>query len=149
MIRYINQVEQIELKQLKGFFVGWPNPPKEEQHLELLRNSQYKWIAIDEEAERVVGFITAISDQVLSAYIPLLEVLPQYKGRGIGTRLVEKMLDSLSEFYIVDLVCDDDIQPFYEQFRGCEGEGGNLRIKMFPCRGRISRNYLNQCGITK
>jgi hypothetical protein len=29
---------------------------------------------------RVIGFITAVTDKVLSAYIPLLEVLPAYRG---------------------------------------------------------------------
>ena len=35
-----------------------------------------------DDAGRVVGFVTAISDGVLSAYIPLLEVLPEYQGAG-------------------------------------------------------------------
>ena len=41
-------------------------------------------IAIDENTNQVVGFVTAISDGVLSAYIPFLEVLPEYKSIGIG-----------------------------------------------------------------
>ena len=41
-----------------------------------------------ERSGQVVGFITAISDGVLSAYIPLLEVLPGWRSQGIGGELV-------------------------------------------------------------
>ena len=34
---------------------------------------------------QVVGFVTATSDGVLSAYIPFLEVVPAYRSRGIGS----------------------------------------------------------------
>ncbi|MEM9907537.1 MAG: hypothetical protein AAF921_21205 [Cyanobacteria bacterium P01_D01_bin.44] len=35
----------------------------------------------------MVGFITAITDHVLSVYIPLLEVLPPYQGQGVCTQI--------------------------------------------------------------
>ncbi len=38
---------------------------------------------IDDINNKVVGFITAISDGVISAYIPLLEVLPKYQNMKI------------------------------------------------------------------
>jgi ribosomal protein S18 acetylase RimI-like enzyme len=63
----------------------------------------------------VVGFVTAISDGVLSAYIPLLEVLPEYQGRGIGAELVRRLLDRLGGLYMVDLCCDEDVVGFYER----------------------------------
>ena len=77
--------------QLQDFFVGWPNPPSPEKHRELLGKSDFCLLAIDETTTMVVGFITAITDHVLSAYIPLLEVLPSYQGQGIGTELVRRM----------------------------------------------------------
>ena len=63
----------------------------------------------------MVGFITAISDGVLSAFIPLLEVLPA-PGPGIGSELVRRMLSELEDFYMVDLVCDPELEPFYRRF---------------------------------
>ena len=36
MIEYVYSVEEITAAQLHGFFVGWPNPPSPEVHLELL-----------------------------------------------------------------------------------------------------------------
>ena len=76
MITYTDSLEHITADKVSGFFVGWPNPPSPETHLKLLQNSSKLVLAIDETTGNVAGFITAISDGVLSAYIPLLEVLP-------------------------------------------------------------------------
>ncbi|MBD3299655.1 MAG: GNAT family N-acetyltransferase [candidate division Zixibacteria bacterium] len=115
MIDYRGSVAGIQPDQLQGFFEGWPKHPTPERHLALLQNSDYVVIAWDDETQRVVGFINAVSDRVLSAYIPLLEVLPAYRKRGIGGELVRRMLERLSHLYMVDLTCDADLQPFYER----------------------------------
>ncbi len=101
---------------LDGFFVDWPVRPSPERHLEILRGSDYVVLAREGEEGRVVGFVTAISDGVLSAFIPLLEVLPERQGQGIGSELVRRILAELEEFYMVDLMCDPELQPFYERF---------------------------------
>lgn len=133
-MRYIDSPESVSPHQLQGFFVGWPNPPSPEKHRELLEKSDCWILAIDETTEMVVGFITAITDHVLSAYIPLLEVLPSYQEQGIGTELVRRMLEKLNSLYMVDLLCDPDLQPFYE------------RAGMMPASGMLLRNYHRQSG---
>lgn len=97
---------------LEGFFDGWPHPPGPAQHLRLLEGSYAVVIAWD--GPRVVGFANAISDGVLAAYIPLLEVRPSHRGQGIGRALVRRLLDPLAHLYMVDLVCDPGLAPFYE-----------------------------------
>ena len=111
MIEYSDSLEGVEPPQLDGFFVGWPSPPSPERHLELLRGSAAVVLARDGDA--VVGFVTAISDGVLSASIPLLEVLPAYQGRGIGSELVRRLLAALDGLYMIDLSCDAELEPFY------------------------------------
>jgi ribosomal protein S18 acetylase RimI-like enzyme len=111
VIEYADSLEGVEPRQLEGFFVGWPSPPPPERHLELLRGSAAVVLARD--GERVVGFVTAISDGVLSASIPLLEVLPDYQGRGIGTELMRRILARLDGLTMVDLSCDAPLEPFY------------------------------------
>ena len=122
----------LSVSQLQGFFVGWPDPPSPETLLRILQGSAHATVAID--SGRVVGFITAVSDGVLSAYIPLLEVLPDYQGRGLGRSLVEDMLEQLRGLYMVDLVCDEKLRPFYE------------RLGLKPAVGMLKRNYANQSG---
>ena len=111
MIEYADSLEGVEPRQLEGFFVGWPSPPPPERHLELLHGSAAVVLARD--GDRLVGFVTAISDGVLSASIPLLEVLPEYQGRGIGTELMRRILARLDGLYMVDLSCDAPLEPFY------------------------------------
>src|SRR5262245_50459809 len=115
MITYTTSLENITPEKLRGFFVGWGNPPTPETHLRILQGSYRIVLAIDDETTNVVGFVSAISDGVLAAFIPNLEVLPAYKGKGIGTELVKRMLDSLKHLYSIDLICDADVQPFYER----------------------------------
>lgn len=115
MIIYVDNINGIAPDMLKGFFVSdWKTFPSEEKHLEILKNSEYKILAV--ESNKVVGFINAITDGVLSAYIPLLEVLPGYRNRGIGKELVRRMLEKLRDFYMIDIVCDESVQKFYEKF---------------------------------
>ena len=91
-------------------------------------------LARDDATGAVVGFITAISDGVSCAYIPHLEVLPAYQGSGIGSELVRRMLERLRQIYMIDLICDTDVQPFY------------ARLGMQPYTGMILRNYDRQSG---
>ena len=131
---YKTTIENIKAEQLHGFFVDWPNPPSPKTHLKLLQNSSKVVIAIDPSTDKVVGFITAISDGVLSAYIPLLEVLPEYQGQGIGQRLVEKMFEQLNNIYMIDLCCDEHLIPYYG------------KLGMFKSTGMVKRNYKMQAG---
>jgi ribosomal protein S18 acetylase RimI-like enzyme len=114
MVEYSDSAAGVEPKQLQGFFVGWRNPPSPERHAEILRGSAHVVLARDGDA--VVGFVTAISDGALSAFIPLLEVLPDHQGRGIGTELMRRMLARLDDLYMVDLCCDAELEPFYRRF---------------------------------
>ncbi len=107
---------------LDGFFVGWPSPPSKKRFKAILNNSAHIVLAIDREQNKLVGFITAISDGVLSSYIPLLEVLPSYQSLGIGKSLFERMLLELKHLYMIDLSCDKDLIPFYEKFGPIPGQ---------------------------
>ena len=111
MIRYISTADAITADQLRGFFVGWPSAPSPERHLELVRGSHAVELALDGDA--VVGFVTAISDGVMSAFIPLLEVLPEYRHQRIGSELVRRLLVQLDDLYMIDLCCDAELEPFY------------------------------------
>jgi ribosomal protein S18 acetylase RimI-like enzyme len=134
MICYVDSVESVTADNLRGFFRGWPNPPSPETHRRLLASSDYIILAIEGESGNVIGFITAITDGVLSAYVPHLEVLPAYQRRGIGSELMRRMLARLQGMYGVDLCCDPDLQPFYERFG------------MRPLTGMVLRNYERQAG---
>lgn len=134
-IRYIDSTDGIVESQVAGgFFVGWPNPPSAATHLAMLRGSTYVWLALDDASGAIVGFVTAISDGVLAAYIPFLEVLPEYQKQGIGAELMRRMLETLDDTYMVDLLCDEELQPYYE------------RLGMRRATGMLVRHYDVQSG---
>jgi ribosomal protein S18 acetylase RimI-like enzyme len=135
VIVYVDSLAGVTAADLQGFFVGWPNPPSPETHYRILAGSQHIMLACDEETGRIVGFINAISDGVLAAYIPLLEVLPAYQGRGIGGELVRRMLARLDALYMVDLVCDEALQAFYRP------------LGLTPATAMMKRNYGRQTGV--
>jgi GNAT superfamily N-acetyltransferase len=135
VIRYTDTLDGLTPARLRGFFVDWPNPPTPETHLRLLSASQQVLLALDEETGDVVGFATAVSDGVLSAYVSFLEVLPSRRGQGIGTELMRRMLDRLDGLYMVDLLCDPELQPFY------------ARLGMAPAAGMLIRRRERQAGV--
>ncbi|UPK45623.1 GNAT family N-acetyltransferase [Paenibacillus pabuli] len=137
-ITFRDSLAGIGIDKLSGnFFEGWPTPPSTATFLKLLEQSYAVELAIDEETGKVVGFIQAISDGVLSAYIPLLEVLPEYQGKGIGTDLIKRMFNRLGDLYMIDLLCDNELQEFY-------GKQG-----MQKASGMVIRHYQNQAGAVK
>lgn len=115
-IAYTTDLTGVRAEHLDGFFEGWPSPPSPERHVEILAGSFRVVLARDNGDPRVVGFVTAISDGTLSAFIPLLEVLPAYRGRGIATGLMRRILGELAGLYSVDVVCDPELRTFYERF---------------------------------
>lgn len=139
MIGYVNSPDGIEPEQLKGFFVGWPKPPSAAAHLKILHGSSHVVLAVETESSRVIGFVNAVSDRVLSAYIPLLEVLPEFQGRGIGRELVTRLMAELEGLYMIDLVCNEDLIPFYEKF-------GLVSSHSMQVVSMIKRDFDHQAG---
>ncbi len=52
---------------------------------------------------------------MISAHIPLVEVSPEYQSSGIGRTLVEHLLAKLQNIYMIDLLCDENVEGFYEK----------------------------------
>ena len=113
VITYGTDLNGLTEADLAGFFVGWPTPPSPAQHLAVLRGS-YR-VVIARSQDDVVGFVNMISDGVLTAFIPWLEVRPEFQGQGIGTELMRRIAAEAAHFYSVDLVCDDELRPYYER----------------------------------
>ncbi|MGD2101407.1 MAG: GNAT family N-acetyltransferase [Acidimicrobiia bacterium] len=116
-----------------GFFEGWPNPPSPATHLRILEQSDHRVIAVRDD--KVIGFITAISDGVLSAFITLLEVLPEEHNKGIGQSLMNQLLNDIGDIYMVDLVCDANLSRFYAE------------LGFATATGMSRRNYEMQQGV--
>jgi ribosomal protein S18 acetylase RimI-like enzyme len=127
VIVYQDTLGSIGPDDLRDFFVGWPRPPSSEKHAAVLANSNHIVLAIDDSSGDLVGFITALSDGVMCAYISFLEVVPTHRRQGIGSELVRRMLAKLRHLYAVDLLCDPELQSFYARFGMTTSAGMGIR----------------------
>lgn len=127
LVRYAHDLTGVSGESLDGFFVGWPVPPTLDRRYAMLRGSSEVIIAWDVPSGKLIGFISALTDGQMCAFIPLLEVLPEYQGRGIGSELVRRMMRRLEQFYSVDIVCDANLCKFYE------------KLGFFQCHSMIQR----------
>ena len=145
-IRYQSDLAGVTAPHLAGgFFEGWAEPRTPEEHLVILRKSHIVELAVERETEQVVGFLTALTDGVHSAFISLLEVLPEHRDREVGTTLVRRALDRLGTLndgrgVNVDLSCDEDLVGFYERLGMSPGRGMWLRPHLDRLRAREAVN---------
>ncbi len=118
-IKFTSAVAVFPINSFQGFCEGWAKPLTEAK----LSKSDFVIVAYDDISFKPIGFITAISDNVLSAYIPLLEVLPDYRNQKTGTKLCELMLEKLEHLYMIDLCCDESLEPFYKKLNFAKVSG--------------------------
>ena len=76
------------------------------------------------EGGALVGAARALTDFEYHATVYDLVVHPHHQRRGLGTRLMEELLSSLSVWRVL-LVADPTVQPFYLRL-GFEPHGGVL-----------------------
>ncbi len=96
----------------EAFFEGWPTKPSYELVMKHFEGSHPLFL-INENSD-VVAFISALTDHALYAFIALLEVRESERGKGYGKQLVTDMLKFLEGVYAIDLVCDEDLETFYQ-----------------------------------
>jgi GNAT superfamily N-acetyltransferase len=107
------------------FFEGWPAAPDDERFRAALLGSYAVEFAL--VGGRVVGFANAISDGIATAFVPWLEVVPAYRGSGVGTELMRRLLARLAHLYSVDLVCDPPLVSYYRRLGLAPVQGMGLR----------------------
>jgi N-acetylglutamate synthase-like GNAT family acetyltransferase len=113
-LTYQTTADGLTEDQLTGdFFEGWLDPPSPATLLRILQSSDHVVVAARDE--KVIGFVTALSDEVISAFITLLEVVPEEHNKGIGHSLINQLLDDIGDIYMVDLVCDVNLSRFYAE----------------------------------
>jgi ribosomal protein S18 acetylase RimI-like enzyme len=117
MVFYSESLHGITPSKLRGFHADWANPPSSEKLFRMMRGSHSVVLAIDDKTEKVIGYVAALSDGHLFAFVSSIEVLPAYRGQGIGTELMRRMLARYTNMYGVDLLCDESLRPFYEKFQ--------------------------------
>jgi ribosomal protein S18 acetylase RimI-like enzyme len=65
------------------------------------------------DGDKLIGFTRALSDGRYRAYIEDVMIDPEYRGKGIGERMVAHLLEDLENIEIVSLFCEPGRVAFY------------------------------------
>lgn len=83
-----------------------------EMHRKAFENSHTTVFVYD--GEQLVGFGRAISDDAYQAAIYDMAVVPEYQGKGIGSTMMEQLLNRLKHCNVI-LYAAVGKEPFYEK----------------------------------
>ncbi|WP_055667318.1 GNAT family N-acetyltransferase [Desnuesiella massiliensis] len=83
------KIDLIELNELLST-LGWGI--KDVDKLENSLKLSWGWITARDENNNLIGFVQILSDGIKHAYILRLLVHKEYQGQGIGTKIIENML---------------------------------------------------------
>lgn len=95
--------------------VGWTNYSNRPEMLEAAyRNSLCILGAYD--GDKLIGVIRAVGDGVSIVFVQDLLVLPAYQRQGVGTKLLQAILERYADVYQIELLTDDmpKTTAFYE-----------------------------------
>lgn len=94
--------------------VGWKGMQKFYESAKM--NSYWHIAAMD--GENLIGHIDCVSNNLTDAYIQDLMVDPDYQNRGIGTTLMNMMIEKLKrdKIYMISVIFEEKLQPFYRRF---------------------------------
>lgn len=119
MVKYeYNSLTAEELSNFRNI-VGWGYTPVYQAE-KALKNSLMTVTAVDRD--KILGIGRLVGDGALIWYIQDVIVLPEYQKRGIGTMIIESLLDyvdnnSLSDTVItVGLMSAKGKEAFYQKF---------------------------------
>ncbi len=110
--------------------VGWDRPVTEAELAAVLAAGPAvaAW-----NGEELVGFVRALSDGHLAAYVEDVMVHDRCRHLGVGSALVARLLAELEGVAVVNLFCASSTTPFYE------GQGFRPRDSVLMQRGRHER----------
>lgn len=125
----IKRNSEIDTNELNGLLktVGW-----EVNSIEKLENSlklSWGWITAYNESNELIGFVQILSDGIKHAYILRLIVHKDYQGQGVGTRIVESLLELLKENNLNPiLITKPSEEAFYSKFGFARENNGFISL---------------------
>lgn len=130
-IKVIRSADPAELAGLY-YDAGWIRDLSEKHHgflKQVVRDSAVFAAAFHEE--KLIGMGRALSDLASDAYIQDLAVLKEYRGKGIGTAIIQKIIRELKQKGVdwIGLIAEPETCAFYEK-AGFKPMKGYLPMKL-------------------
>ncbi len=101
----LNRVIEIERKSFR-----YPYPP-----------SLFKWylrngfFLVTEKNEKIVGYVIGMKEETKEGLIASIAVLPNFRRKGIGTSLMEKMMEEMGEVEVQVRKSNHAVFKFYKK----------------------------------
>ena len=117
IFKYNEKVDVKELCDLRQA-VGWNRMEKELSNPRLQSFYHISVYEGEDMEQKLVGFVDCVSNGVIDAYIQDLMVHPDFQGKGLGTELMNKMIEYLKEagIYMISVLYDEELKDFYSRF---------------------------------
>ncbi len=112
----IREYTEFKENEIVGLYqsVGWTNYL---ERVDLLRKGYKHSLCIlgAYDEEKLVGIIRAVGDNATILFIQDLLVLPEYQRKGIGTKLIQAILEKYKDVYQIELLTDNSekVVSFY------------------------------------
>jgi len=123
------QIEGVlELYRLQGW---WGEPGDHDPELaEAIIRGSHSFVIASHEGH-LVGMGRTISDRASDAYIQDLTVHPEFRGKGIGTRMVQELVGRLQSDRLgwIGLVAEAGTWDFYRRIGFADMPGSVLMLK--------------------
>ncbi len=115
-------------EQLQELFlsVEWSSGHYPDKLVIVMKNSSSVFSAWD--GDRLIGLISVMDDSVMNAYIHYLLIRPEYQGKGIGKKLVNRTTEYYQDYLRIILIAYAKETGFY---KNCGFEEGKDKIPMF------------------
>lgn len=127
--KFPKRKEYFELFETTGWNKAYQLSP--EELYKSIQNTSYCISAYSNK--KFVGFGRMLSDRIVHAVIFDVIVLPEIQGNGIGSKIMEKLLEKCrkDKIHDIQLFCADGKIEFYEKFgfkaRPEDGPGMEIR----------------------
>lgn len=128
----ISESKDIKVEQVIAIYKanGWSSADKPKELYNALLNSHSLITAWD--GDKLIGLGNAISDGHLVVYYPHLLIHPDYQGRGIGKKIMDKFQEKYGNFHQQMLTADRKAFSFYKK---CGFERAGQTEPMWIYRG--------------
>jgi aralkylamine N-acetyltransferase len=94
---------------------GWWDGSSQSSVKEIISGSCVFAVAVDEENGKAIGMGRVLSDGISDAYIQDVIVLPEYRKKGVGKKIIAELVDECLKKNItwISLVAEPGTESFY------------------------------------
>ena len=116
----IERVMDCDISEIKELYIKgeWWNEQWDYERLKKLIKSGFGFVVATTKDKHIIGMGRIISDGVCDAYLQDIFVRSEFRGNGIGSRIVEKLLSICQEHDItwIGVIAAPETEYFYRKF---------------------------------